>query len=160
MKKGLILGLFLLALDIVTKSLAFHLLPGIQPGVYPFGGIGIFSNFLGISFSLNTVFNTGAAWGLFQNYPGLLFGFRTLLVLGLGSYIYISHRKWLQKLSLWLIAAGAVGNALDYLIYGFVVDFFHFVFWGYSFPVFNVADSLICIGVFWLILFDPSLKKK
>jgi signal peptidase II len=40
---------------------------------------------------------------------------------------------------------------LDYLLYGHVIDFFHFVFWGYSFPIFNCADSYITLGVLGLI---------
>ena len=52
---------------------------------------------------------------------------------------------------------GALCNILDYFFYGHVIDMLHFVFWGYDYPVFNVADSFICIGVFWL--FFASLKE-
>jgi len=46
-----------------------------------------------------------------------------------------------------LILTGAVGNVLDYFVYGHVIDMLHFVLWTYDFPVFNIADSLITLGV-------------
>jgi signal peptidase II len=57
-----------------------------------------------------------------------------------------------------LIATGAIGNILDYFIYGHVVDVFYFVFWGYSFPVFNVADSIIFCGI--VVLFLQSFLER
>jgi signal peptidase II len=50
-----------------------------------------------------------------------------------------------------LIIAGGIGNILDYFIYGHVVDMFHFILWGYSFPVFNVADASIFMGIVSLL---------
>jgi signal peptidase II len=141
----------LLVLDMVSKVGAIHWIPPLQWGSYPFGGIPLFSDVFGISFSLNTIVNTGAAWGLFSGYPGLLFVLRTALVLGLGVYLYMFHRPLTKMASLWLVAVGAIGNAIDYLLYGHVIDFFHFVFWGYSFPIFNLADSYITLGVIALL---------
>jgi signal peptidase II len=141
----------LLALDVMSKAAAIHWIPPLQWGSYPFGGISLFSDFFGISFSLNTIVNTGAAWGLFSGHPGLLFGLRTFLVAGLGVYLYIFHRPITKMASLWLVAVGAIGNAIDYLLYGHVIDFFHFIFWGYSFPIFNLADSYITLGVIALM---------
>lgn len=141
----------LLVLDVVSKIAALHWIPPLQWGSYPFGGIPLFSDFFGISFSLNTIVNTGAAWGLFSGHPGLLFGLRAALVFGLGVYLYIFHRPVTRMGSLWLVAVGAIGNAIDYLLYGHVIDFFHFVFWGYSFPIFNLADSYITLGVIALM---------
>ncbi|HSX13262.1 MAG TPA: signal peptidase II [Chlamydiales bacterium] len=142
---------FLLFLDIVSKMIALHWIPPLSWGGYPFGGIPMF-NFLGISFSLNTIFNTGAAWGIFSGNPGLLFASRVLILTVLGVYLYFFQRAFLQRASLWLVAIGALGNAIDYLLYGHVVDFLHFVFWGYSFPIFNLADSYITLGVIALLL--------
>ena len=55
-------------------------------------------------------------------------------------------------MALWLIAVGAIGNALDYCLYGHVIDFIHFTFWGRTFPIFNLADTYITLGAIWLIL--------
>lgn len=146
---------FLLFLDFSSKICALHWIPPLSWGDYPFGGIPLF-NLFGISFSLNTVFNTGAAWGLFPGNPGLLFAFRMTILIALGLYLYFFQRPITQKTALWLVATGAVGNAIDYLLYGHVVDFLHFTFWGHSFPIFNFADSYITLGVIGLLLVPHS----
>jgi signal peptidase II len=53
---------------------------------------------------------------------------------------------------------GAIGNGIDYLAYGHVIDFFHFCFWGYSFAIFNLADSYITLGVFALLFLSRFAK--
>jgi len=125
---------------------------------YPYGGIPLF-DWSGISFSLNTIYNTGAAWGIFQGYSGLLFVLRAVIIGGLMVYLLSLHRSTENKykfsmntLPLWLVTIGAIGNSIDYLAYGHVVDFLHFCFWGHSFPIFNLADCYITIGVFALLL--------
>ena len=145
-----------LAFDVVSKVVALRFIPLMAQGSYPYGGVGVFANFLGISFSLNTVFNSGAAWGLFQGHSGLLFGFRVVVILSLILYLLFFHRGATPKFPLWLVVLGAVGNALDYALYGRVIDLFHFVFWGYSFPVFNLADAYITLGVLGLFFFPEK----
>jgi signal peptidase II len=124
---------------------------------YPFGGIGVFRDFLGISFSINHVENTGAAWGIFNKFPSFLFFVRMVIVTGLIVYLALrSDRR--RDLPLLLIITGAIGNMLDYIFYKKVIDMFHFNFWGYSYPVFNIADMMITIGIIWLFL--VLIKKK
>lgn len=147
MKKWWPLLLFLLGLDVVTKILAQSLVPPLSFSGYPFGGIGIFS-LGGITFSLNYIVNTGAAWGVFAGHSGLLFVLRMSIILAL---IFLVPKRF----PIWLIVIGAIGNAIDYCLYGHVIDFLHFTFWGYSFPIFNIADSCISIGVVSL-LFLPT----
>ncbi|PIS02540.1 MAG: signal peptidase II [Chlamydiae bacterium CG10_big_fil_rev_8_21_14_0_10_42_34] len=150
MKKWWPLLFFLLALDVATKIAAIHWIPPLSYSPYPFGGIGIFS-FGGITCSLNYIVNTGAAWGMFAGYSGLLFAIRTLIILGLVFFVP-------KRFPIWLVVTGAIGNAIDYCLYGHVVDFLHFTFWGYSFPIFNVADSCITIGVLALLIFSGKDK--
>lgn len=154
-------GLLVLLLDQATKALVYAYLPVISSSLYwyPYGGIGIFQNFAGIEFSINHWTNTGAAWGYFGDYQLLLIFLRVALIAGLMIYLlfYNTHRSW--RLPLILIIAGAVGNVIDYFVYGHVVDMLHFVFWGYDFPVFNVADSAISMGIaslFILSFFEPK----
>jgi signal peptidase II len=66
------------------------------------------------------------------------------------AVFFNQHRSW--QIPITLIVAGAVGNVVDYFLYGHVVDMLHFVLWGYDFPVFNLADSAIFIGVTSLIV--------
>ena len=156
------LFLFLLGLDIASKMAAIAFIPSMGPGnyAYPYGGIGLIPDFFGVTFSLNYIVNTGAAWGMFPGHSGLLFGLRTAIILGLVSYLLFFHKgSAAPKFPLWLIVTGAVGNAIDYALYGHVIDFFHFVFWGYSFPIFNLADSFITLGVLGLLLLPRKTKK-
>src|SRR6185295_14755666 len=147
----------LFLIDIASKMGAIAWIPPMAKGGYPFGGFGIF-DFLGISFSLNYVVNTGAAYGIFPGHPSLLFFFRTAIILGLLVYLIFYKKGARGALPLWLVVTGAIGNALDFVLYGHVIDFFHFNFWGRSFPVFNFADSYITIGVFFLLIAE-SFKK-
>ncbi len=142
-----------LSLDILTKIGAILWIPPMTKGFYPFGGIGIFQRFFGISFSLNYVENTGAAYGMFPGHPGILFAIRAIIIATLAIYLGANWKKR-GTFPLWLVLTGAIGNAIDFLMYGHVVDFIHFNFWGYSFPVFNFADSYITIGVVFLLLFE------
>jgi signal peptidase II len=150
--KRFLLFASLLGLDLLAKWAAIEWIPPIRSSdrLFPFGGIGIF-DWLGVSFSLNYTTNTGAAWGLFPNYPGLLFSLRAAVIVGLVAYLLVSKGSKASKFPLWLVVTGAIGNVIDFCLYGHVIDFFHFVFWGRSFPIFNIADSCITLGVLALI---------
>lgn len=119
--------------------------------VYPYGGIGVFKNFLGIEFSISHTTNHGAAWGLFHQFPNALLGVRLVLSGALLVYLFLNIQSFIA-LPLIFILAGAIGNILDLFVYGHVVDFIHFVLWGYDYPVFNFADCFIFVGVFTVIL--------
>ena len=153
-----LLPFLLLGLDFGSKLWALAFVAPLGLGVYPFGGTPVFSNLFGISFSLNVIGNTGAAWGMFAGNPGLLFFVRLLIIAGFGFSLYFFDRPMIKRIPLLCIGAGAIGNAIDYLLYGHVIDFFHFNFWGYSFPIFNLADAYISLGALALLLYKPSLK--
>lgn len=158
-------GLVLLVLDFWSKYMTFHYLPVSNRFSlwYPYGGIPVFKNFLGIEFSINHTINHGAAWGMFAEVQEFLLVLRILMIAGLLAYLlfYNKNRSWI--LPLLFITVGALGNVIDTLIYGHVVDMFHFVLWGYDFPVFNVADCCITLGVAWLFvssIFHPQKIQK
>lgn len=98
--------------------------------------------------------NRGAAWGILQN-SRYLFLFITILFLFL-LFFYIYKNKVLLKINDYvmfsLIIGGALGNFLDRIIKGEVVDFLDFHIFGYDFPIFNLADTFICLGIFLLAL--------
>ncbi len=147
MKKGLWAAFLLLLLaDFGSKRGAIDHIPAVLwNGGYPFGGWGIFQ-WGEVTFSLNFVTNTGAAWGLFSGHSTLLFFLRMGIVSALIAYLLFFNRTPLPRYPLWLIVTGAIGNAIDYCLYGHVIDFLHFTFWGHSFPLFNLADSYITLG--------------
>ncbi|MBI4436003.1 MAG: signal peptidase II [Candidatus Omnitrophica bacterium] len=106
-------------------------------------------------FSITLIANTGVAFGLFKEKSDL-FVWVGLLVL---FWIYQVTRhtplenRW-AKVGVGLISGGALGNLLDRLRHGYVVDFLDFRVW----PVFNIADSCIFIGtlLFLIVCFKPS----
>lgn len=159
MKKAVAFFVVLLGLDVISKILALHYVPSMLPKVfgYPYGGISIFECF-GVSFSLNTVVNTGAACGIFQGHSGILFLLRAFIIMALIFYLLFFNKGKTPAFPLWVIVTGAIGNGVDYLVYGHVIDFLHFCFWGSSFPIFNLADSYITIGVATLLLVSRTAK--
>lgn len=148
------LAAFILLLDLVSKFFIQAYLPlnYSQSYFYPYGGIGIFKNFLGIEFSINHATNKGAAWGMFSEFQIPLLIFRILFVIALCFYSLFLNKKKNQLIPLLLIVSGAIGNICDYFLYGHVIDMFHFLLWGYDYPVFNIADTAIFIGIGWLFL--------
>ena len=75
-------------------------------------------------------------------------------------YLLKNKVYWVEKYSLLLIISGAVGNLIDRIMYGYVIDFLDFIIFGYDFPVFNIADSFITIGAIGLIISILFLNKE
>lgn len=153
-----LIALSLLAVDAWLKAYVHSHIPlmnGLQR-VYPYGGIPVFKNCMGIQFCIVHVLNTGAAWGMFRSAQELLLLVRVVVILGLLLYLFTSRKTDYVKFCLMLIAAGAIGNVIDSFVYGHVVDMFYFNFWGFSYPVFNIADSAIFLGV--ALLFVRGLR--
>lgn len=108
--------------------------------------------------------NHGAAWGMLQNQMWLFF-IVTLVVLTMIVYFYFKEAayKVMMQLGLTLVFAGAIGNFIDRLFRGSVVDFIDTKIINYDFPIFNVADACLTIGVFVLIieiLFNQKEEKQ
>lgn len=152
----------IISLDLISKCLTNSFLPLMQRRMipYPYGGMGIFENFFGISFSLNHQINTGAAWGLFPDSHQLLLYIRLSIIGVLSIYLLLFNKNLRSQIPFVFIISGAMGNVLDSLFYGHVIDFLFFQFWGYDFPVFNLADSFIFLGVIWLCLLNLKGEKK
>lgn len=158
-KRAKFLSIFftsILALDVLTKWMTHTFLNVMQRGMlpYPYGGLRVFENFYGISFSINHQTNTGAAWGLFPNSQKILLLGRIAVIIILAIYVVFFSKNRRSQIPFTMIISGALGNVLDSLFYGHVIDLFFFQFWGYDFPVFNIADSFIFIGVAWLCLIN------
>ncbi len=110
-------------------------------------------------FVLTHITNSGAAFGLFPQL-GLVF---TFVALGISLVIVAYYRsipagQWLVRISLGLQLGGAIGNLIDRLRFGYVIDMLYLRFW----PVFNLADSAIVLGVALLMwhLMRTSPQKK
>ncbi len=97
--------------------------------------------------------NAGAAWGIFQG--KLNFFFLASIVATIGIIYYFIQSKTYQKITrfgLVLVFSGMVGNLIDRIAFGYVRDFIDFIIFGYDFPIFNVADMAIVIGMFLVII--------
>ncbi len=152
-------GMILLFLDFLSKAYVFHLHPFNVCSAGICSSEPLFSLF-GIDFMISFATNRGAAWGLFANFQTVLMTIRILIVLGLLAYLFFINDKRGAIIPLVLIISGAAGNIVDFFLYGYVIDFFDFNLWGYAFPVFNLADTWITLGVIWLFLLTFFVKKE
>lgn len=127
---------------IIDKSLALHQEIIVIPGF----------------FNINYVRNTGAAWGIFSSHTwvlGLLSALAFVLIIIFRQRIF-ENTIW-HKIAYILLTAGIAGNMIDRIKEGYVIDFLHFYLNNYHYPSFNLADSMICIGVILYIV--PGLLK-
>lgn len=109
--------------------------------------------------SLFYIQNRGAAWGIFE---GRMIFFYIITVFVVGYLIYMFHKEKtdskLVGVSFSLILAGAIGNFIDRLVNGFVVDMFRLDF--INFPIFNVADMCLTIGVALMLIHVLFFEKE
>ncbi|MFD2628311.1 signal peptidase II [Oceanobacillus kapialis] len=113
-------------------------------------------------FSLTSHRNTGAAWGILEGQMAFFYIVTVVVVAGIIFYMqrYAKDSRGLA-IALSLLLGGAIGNFIDRLFRQEVVDFFDFIIFGYDFPIFNIADSSLVIGVFLIIILTiiDELKK-
>jgi len=102
-------------------------------------------------FYFTYVKNTGAAWSILENNTFLIVAITLIILIGLVYYIMKHNLDKYEVLGYGLILGGAIGNLLDRILYGYVVDFIDIIIFGYDYPVFNIADIAIVVGV--IILF-------
>ena len=145
MLKWLWLSALVIALDQVTKVAADTWLAYHDPvPVLPF-------------FNLLLSYNTGAAFSFLSDAGGWQRWFFVVLALGVSAVIALwlyrlpANQRW-TAMALGLVLGGAIGNVIDRLLYGHVVDFLDFYVGQWHWPTFNVADSAITIGVAVLII--------
>ncbi|MDQ7969695.1 MAG: signal peptidase II, partial [Oxalicibacterium faecigallinarum] len=114
-------------------------------------------------FNFVHVYNKGAAFSFLADHSGWQRYFFTALGLGASAFIiYLLKRHAGQRLFCWalaLILGGAIGNVIDRLLYGHVIDFLDFHVGGWHWPAFNVADSAIFIGAA-LFIYDELRRVK
>ncbi|MBO7743908.1 signal peptidase II [Paenibacillus sp. MWE-103] len=144
------LAVFVLVVDYATKKWVEHSLV-----------LNETRSVIGDFFVITSIRNKGAAFSILQEQRLLFIGITLVVVIGIVWYIAKNRNsgKALLLSGLGLVLGGAVGNLVDRALYGQVVDFLQFTFGSYVFPVFNIADSGICVGVA-LILLDALLSSK
>ena len=103
-------------------------------------------------FELTYLQNTGAGFSIFEGYGKPFFAVLTVIAMAVMLWAYIKAKRPGLQMSLALIFAGALGNFIDRMALGYVVDFFHFYIFGWSFSVFNIADICITLGFVFLVI--------
>ncbi len=154
-----VLAIFLVAFDQVFKLL-FESLHGARGDIIVIRGF----------FTLTCVKNTGAAWSFLSGASWGQIFLKVLTVLALCGFIAVyvmavrKSKKWLIY-SLVFIIGGTIGNFIDRLFLGGVIDFLSFNIFGYDFPVFNFADCFLVVGTIMILiqfffLDDDAIFKK
>lgn len=145
-----LLAVFVFVLDFITKKI-------VATRMELYEEISVIGNF----FLITSHRNRGAAFGILQEQRTFFIIITTVILIGLITYIQLMRRNGKPVLltGLALVLGGAVGNFIDRIRFGEVVDFFKFNFGDYTFPIFNIADSGICVGVA-LILLDTLLSAR
>lgn len=103
-------------------------------------------------FNITYVKNTGMAWSLLSNQTLLLTIVSVVVVIFIIYYIQTNKLNTMYKIIYGLILGGALGNLYDRIMFQYVRDFLDFYIFGYNFPVFNIADSALTIGIFLLLI--------
>lgn len=141
MKKIILISLFVLGIDIISKQLVLNFMLEHQ-------SIPIIINFFYITFAKNT----GVAFSFLEGKVPLIIIMTSIIIILILKYIKSTNPNKYESVSYGLILGGAIGNLIDRIIYGYVIDFLDFNIFGYPYPIFNLADTSIVIGVAALII--------
>ena len=137
-KKILVIALVGIIVDRISKIL-----------VSSSNGYVVIKNFFNITYAKNF----GAAWSMFSGNRLFLIIITVFALLFILFYIYKAKNiNKIETLSYGFILGGIIGNFIDRLFFGYVIDFLDFNLFGYNFPIFNIADSLIVIGAIIMII--------
>ena len=139
---SLFITIVILLLDQITK---FIVASSMRVG----DSFNVIPNFLNITSHRNN----GAAWGILSGKMSFFY-IITIIILVVLIIFYIKEAKQhlLMQVAISLLFAGALGNFIDRVLHGEVVDFVDTNIFGYNFPIFNVADSSLTIGVLLIVI--------
>ena len=140
-KKSLIIATIIVIIDQVLKIVIDNIL-SINESIQVIPNV----------FYITKVYNTGAAWSLFEG-SGILL----IIIAIVAFFLLLKYQNYFMEnkrniLAFALIYGGLVGNLIDRVIYGYVIDYLHIYIFGFSFPVFNLADMAIVAGFLLVII--------
>ena len=102
-------------------------------------------------FAITYYQNSGAAWSILEGQTFLLIGISIVVLVLVYSMMFSFDENKLTNISYGLLFGGIIGNLIDRILFGYVRDFISVVIFGYYFPIFNIADIAIVVGVLLLI---------
>ena len=141
MKKRIyVVSLIFFLIDLISKLILLKI-----ENILP---ITVIKNF----FYLNKVTNEGAAFSSFTGYQIILILIAIVALIYIHKSVLKDIKTNLGAISISLLVGGILGNLFDRIVYNKVIDFLSFNIFGYMFPIFNIADTFICIGVLLLLI--------
>ena len=140
-KMPYIIAFFFFIIDLVSKQLITHFLKLSD-------SIKVINNFFYITY----VQNKGAAWSILEDQRILLLIISVLALFLINKFMNKEEINKIESISYGMIIGGIIGNLFDRIIYSYVIDFLDFRIFGYHYPVFNLADSFIVIGIIMMII--------
>lgn len=147
MKKKILIGsIICLGIDILSKYL-------IDSFFMPTESKVIINNF----FNITKIYNDGASWNILSGSRYILILVAIVILVILFIYQNKFKKNMRNIISFSMIYGGIIGNLLNRIMYGYVIDFLDFNIFGWDFPIFNIADIFIVVGVMLLIY---SIYKK
>ena len=144
-KKIFIISSIILFIDIISKRLVVNFMIEDE-------SIEIIKNF----FSLTYAKNEGVAFSLMDGYVPLIIVSTIIVLFMIFKYIKNNDISRSDIIGYSFVIGGAIGNLIDRVVYGYVVDFLDFNIFGYNYPIFNLADTFIVVGVIILIVFGRN----
>lgn len=138
--RSLIIAIFILIIDQIVKI-------SIDSFLRISELITVIPNF----FYITKVYNDGAAWSIFGGSVAFLIIVAIVALIFLVSYQKIFQKNFRNIVAFALIYGGLLGNLVDRIVYGYVIDYIKLLFGNFSFPVFNLADMAIVSGFILLI---------
>lgn len=139
---NIIISLLVIIIDIISKLL-------VSNNMLLNGSITIIPNF----FYLTYAHNYGGAWSIFNNSTLAITIISFIIIIGIIYYLLKNKvTKKIEVVGYSLLLGGAIGNLIDRVMNGYVIDFFDFYILGYDYPIFNIADIGIVIGIVLLMV--------
>lgn len=103
-------------------------------------------------FAISYYQNTGAAWSILEGEQLLLIIISLVMIVIVYSMMFSFEENKLTNIAFGILFGGIIGNLIDRVLFGYVRDFITITIFGYHFPIFNIADIGIVLGVFLLII--------
>ncbi len=146
-KKPYIIAFFFFMIDLFSKQIIDKLMSVGE-------SIKVINNFFYITYT----HNKGAAWSILEDQRILLLIISVIVLFLINKFMNKEKLNKLESLSYGMIIGGIVGNLFDRIVFGYVIDFLDFKLFGYNYPIFNLADTFIVIGIGIMIII--SIRKE
>ena len=139
--KPYIIAFLFFIVDLISKQLISHIM---NIG----DSIKVINNFFYITYA----HNKGAAWSILEDKQIIILMASVMALFLINKYMNQEKLTKLENLSYGMLIGGILGNLFDRICYGYVIDFFDFKLFGYNYPIFNLADTFIVVGIVIMVI--------